>query len=53
MKQFADSFRRFRRQPAFTGFVLFLSVVVLNIVVQGISTCKTSGFTFENFFPFF
>ena len=53
MKQFADSFRRFRRQPAFTGFVLFLSVVALNIIVQGISTCKTNGFTFENFFAFF
>lgn len=53
MKQFADSFRRFRRQPAFTGFVLFLSVVFLNIVVQGFSTCKTNGFTLENFFAFF
>ncbi len=53
MKQFNDSFRRFRRQPAFTGFVLFICVVVLNIVMQGISTCKTNGFTFENFFAFF
>ncbi len=53
MKQFNDSFRRFRRQPAFTGFVLFICVVLLNIVMQGISTCKTSGFTFANFFAFF
>ena len=53
MKKIANSFRRFRRQPAFTGFVLFITVVFLNIVVQGISTCITNGFTAENFLAFF
>jgi ribose/xylose/arabinose/galactoside ABC-type transport system permease subunit len=33
--------------------MLFLSVVVFNIIVQGISTCTTGGYTFGNFFAFF
>ena len=53
MNTLTASFRRFRRQPAFTGFILFISVVVLNIVVQGISTCTSGGYTFKNFFSFF
>ena len=53
MKTIANSFRRFRRQPAFTGFILFITVVFLNIIVQGISTCTTGGYTVENFLAFF
>lgn len=53
MNKIADSFRKFRRQPAFTGFILFVIVVVLNIVIQGISTCITGGFTAGNFLAFF
>ncbi|MGI6375355.1 MAG: ABC transporter permease [Anaerolineae bacterium] len=30
-----QAFMRFRRTPAFTGFVLFVSVLALNVVVQG------------------
>jgi ribose/xylose/arabinose/galactoside ABC-type transport system permease subunit len=53
MKGIADSLRRFRRQPAFTGFILFMIVLIMNVVVQGISTCKTGGYTAKNFFVFF
>ncbi|MEA4870687.1 MAG: ABC transporter permease [Christensenella sp.] len=53
MNRIVESFRKFRRQPAFTGFILFISVVVLNVIMQGVSTCKTGGFTFQNFFAFF
>ena len=28
-------FQRFRRTPAFTGFVLFMAMLVINIIVQG------------------
>ena len=28
--------RRFRRAPAFTGFVLFITAIMLNVIVQGI-----------------
>ncbi len=31
----AASFSRFRKKPAFTGFVLFMATVVLNALVQG------------------
>jgi len=30
-----ESFARFRRTPAFTGFVLFLFALILNVVLQG------------------
>ncbi|MBR6350439.1 MAG: ABC transporter permease [Lachnospiraceae bacterium] len=48
-----ESLRRFRRKPAFTGCMLFLIVLVLNIVVQGWSTCMSGGVTAENIFAFF
>ncbi len=35
MNNIATGFRRFRRTPAFTGAVLFLIALVLNIVMQG------------------
>lgn len=53
MSKLNDNFQRFRRQPAFTGLVLFLCVLVLNIVVQGISTCITGGFKMSSFLAFF
>jgi energy-coupling factor transporter ATP-binding protein EcfA2 len=53
MSKFSDNYQRFRRQPAFTGLVLFLCVLVLNIVIQGVSTCITGGFTIGNFLAFF
>lgn len=53
MSKVATSFRRFRRTPAFTGFILFLVVLVLNIVIQGWSQCISRGVTFENIFAFF
>lgn len=53
MSKLNDNFQRFRRQPAFTGLVLFLCVLVLNIVVQGISTCITGGFNMSSFLAFF
>ncbi len=35
MEAVKRAFSRFRRSPAFTGFTLFLFVLVLNIIVQG------------------
>ncbi len=35
MADFKRAFMRFRRTPAFTGFILFLVVLLFNIVVQG------------------
>ncbi len=32
---FSNSFKRFRRTPAFTGFVLFLFAVILSVITQG------------------
>ena len=48
-----ESFRRFRRKPAFTGFILFLVVLLLNIVIQGWSTCLSGGVTAGNMLSFF
>ena len=48
-----ESFARFRRKPAFTGFILFLIVLILNIIVQGWSTCLSRGFTVGNLLAFF
>lgn len=53
MNKFKEAFRKYRRQPSFTGLILFLSVIVLNILMQGFSTCTTGGYTFGNFFSFF
>lgn len=53
MKHLGDSLKRFRRQPAFTGFILFACILILNIVVQGLSTCTSAGYSFRNFFAFF
>ncbi len=53
MNKLAEAFRKYRRQPSFTGLMLFLSVIVLNIIMQGFSTCTTNGYTFGNFFAFF
>jgi len=35
MQGFKESFARFRRKPAFTGFILFLFAFILNVVLQG------------------
>jgi len=48
-----ESLRRFRRKPAFTGCMLFLVVLVLNIVIQGWSTCMSNGVTVGNMLSFF
>ena len=48
-----SAFQRFKRKPVFTGFILFLAVLILNLVVQGISTCITNGFSAKNFFALF
>ena len=48
-----ESFRRFRRKPAFTGCMLFLVVLLLNIVIQGWSTCLSGGVTVGNMLSFF
>jgi len=32
-----EGFSRFRKKPAFTGFILFMATIVLNAVVQGIA----------------
>ena len=48
-----EAFRRFRRKPAFTGCMLFLIVLVLNIVIQGWSTCMSGGVTVSNMLAFF
>ncbi len=53
MNKFTEAFRKYRRQPSFTGLILFISVIVLNIIMQGFSTCTTGGYTFGNFFAFF
>ena len=37
-------FQRFRRTPAFTGFVLFMAMLVINIIIQG----PASFFTARN-----
>ena len=48
-----ESLRRFRRKPAFTGCILFLVVLVLNIVIQGWSACLSGGVTIGNMLSFF
>ena len=48
-----ESLRRFRRKPAFTGCILFLVVLVLNIVIQGWSACLSGGVTVGNMLSFF
>lgn len=35
MQAIKKSFSHFRKQPAFTGFVLFLAAILLNVVIQG------------------
>lgn len=30
-----DAFQRFRRTPAFTGFILFVAILIVNIFIQG------------------
>lgn len=53
MTKIRESLRRFRRKPAFTGFVLFMAALVLNIVIQGLSSCAGKGFKLDTFFSFF
>ncbi len=53
MTKIATSFRRFRKKPAFTGFILFVVVLILNIVIQGMAVCAAKGFSVENMFAFF
>ena len=48
-----ESFARFRRTPAFTGCILFIVVLILNIVIQGWSTCLSGGVTIGNMLSFF
>ena len=48
-----ESFRRFRRKPAFTGFILFMVVLILNIIIQGWSSCLSGGFSIANMLSFF
>ena len=40
----SDAFRRFRRAPAFTGFVLFMAAIVLNVIVQGLYAGNPAAF---------
>lgn len=49
----SQAFKRFKQKPVFTGFILFLAVLVLNIIVEGISTCMTNGASVQNFFALF
>ena len=35
MQMLRNSFERFRKMPAFTGFMLFLVAMILNIILQG------------------
>jgi len=53
MKSIGASFRRFRRKPAFTGFILFLIVLLINVVVQGWSQCLSRGVSVGNILAFF
>lgn len=53
MSKLSDSYQKFRRQPAFTGLVLFLCVLLLNVIVQGVSTCITGGVKIGNILAFF
>ncbi|MCF0228194.1 MAG: ABC transporter permease [Parasporobacterium sp.] len=48
-----ESFARFRRKPAFTGCMLFLVVLILNIGIQGWSTCLSNGVSVGNILSFF
>lgn len=48
-----ESFQRFRRKPAFTGCILFLVVLILNIVIQGWSSCMSGDVTVSNMLSFF
>jgi ribose transport system permease protein len=44
MEQVRRSFLRFRRTPAFTGFILFMIALVLNAVIQGLSSGNMLSF---------
>ncbi|MCL1929491.1 MAG: ABC transporter permease [Treponema sp.] len=49
-----ERFRRFQRSPAFTGLVLFLIVVIINIAIQGPSkffTIRNMGLLFSKNAP--
>ena len=48
-----NALQKFKRKPVFTGFILFLAVLLLNLVIQGISTCITNGPSAKNFFALF
>ena len=53
-KMLIERFRRFQRSPAFTGFVLFIIVVVINIAIQGPSrffTIRNMGLLFSKNAP--
>ncbi len=53
MTKVVNSFKRFRRTPAFTGFILFLVVLVLNIIIQGWSQCLSRGVSIDSMLAFF
>lgn len=44
MGKMKSSFARFRKTPAFTGFVLFIIAMVLNIIIQGLSSGNILAF---------
>jgi len=48
-----EAYMRFRRKPAFTGCILFLIVLFLNIVIQGWSACLSNGVSVSNMLSFF
>ncbi len=48
-----ESFRRFRKKPAFTGCMLFIAVLILNIIIQGWSSCLSGGVSAEHILSFF
>jgi len=53
--QVKESFARFRRTPAFTGFVLFMFALILNVVLQGPTNFfdpRSLGILFSSNMPF-
>jgi ribose transport system permease protein len=44
MEQINKSLARFRRTPAFTGFILFMAALVLNAIMQGLSSGNFAAF---------
>ena len=44
MTAFNQSLKKFRRTPAFTGFILFMTALLLNIIMQGASSGNLGAF---------